>query len=380
MRGKSLVTLAILATVAALAASWLNRTPAPAAGQEIGSLLYPELAGSVNEIDRIELDFGPSEGPVTLQRAAQGWQVSEMWDYRADAGKIRQLLLQLAEAQILERKTSNPAYYHRLGVEQPGEGAEGAGVPVTLHGPTPVVSLIVGDRETRAGSGTYVRRSDEPQSYLVDAELDAGEDADDWVEVDIIDIDARLVREITINHADGESLRLLGIDGRLTLAELPQGRELSGPAATDPIGRALESVKLEDVVPEAEFDGGEPVAVSTYRLSDGRVITVRAWQRDADRYLALDVALTAPAEDAAQADEAEREDTVEIVTESDTGTDQEPATDESATQDADAETVARTQARLAGWVYKVSVRKYDQIVRRTEDLLKPVADDPATAD
>jgi len=379
MRGKSLVTLAILVVVAALAAAWLDRTPAPDAGQEIGSLLYPELGGSVNEVDRIGLDFGA--GPVTLQRATTGWQVAEMSDYRADSGKIRQLLLQLAEAKILERKTANPDYYHRLGVAQPGEDVEGAGVPVALHGPTPPVSLIVGRRETRAGYGTYVRRSDETQSYLVDAELDAGAAAGDWVDGDIIDIDAELVREVTINHADGESLRLLGIEGRLTLAELPQGRELSGPAATDPIGRALSSLTLEDVVPEAEFDGGEPIAVSTYGLSDGRVITVRAWQRDADRYLALGVALTASAEDTAQPDaEREPEDPAERMAESEAAADQEPAADQTAAQKADVETVARQQARMTGWVYKVPVRKYDQIVRRTEDLLKPVADDAAAAD
>ena len=39
---------------------------------------------------------------------------------------------------------------------------------------------------------------------------------------------------------------------------------------------------------------------------------------------------------------------------------------------ADPEDVARRDAELAGWVYRVPTYKYEQIVRRMEDLLRPV--------
>jgi hypothetical protein len=366
MKGRSIVVLAIIAVLAALTATWLDRPPGPAAGEEIGALFYPALAGAVNDVDRIVLEFGTPDERVTLRRGEAGWQVTEKHDYPADAGKIRRLLLRLAEAKIVEAKTSNPEYYERLGVEPMDAGDESSGVRVDLGGLTPPVSLIVGRQETRAGTGTYMRRRDEARSYLVDAEIDAGNNAGDWLDTEIVDIDADLIREVDIRHADGENLRLLGIDGRLAMAEMPDGRELSSPAATDPIARGLASLVLEDVAPAAEFDAGEPDAVATYRLSDGRRITARAWQRDADRYLALDVALDPADVTAEPAGATEEEDA------------QPPAGQDPPR--ADAETVARQQTRLSGWIFSVPAHRFDQIVRRTEDLLKPAVAEPAVPD
>lgn len=385
MRGKSLVTLAILATLAALAAVWMGRTPGPAPGEEIGAALYPELAAGLNDIDRIELTFGASSEQVTLERAEASWRVAQKSGYRADAGKIRQLLLRLSEAEILELKTANPEFYGRLGVASVTE-EDADGARVDLVGMAAPVSVIVGRRETRAGAGTYVRRDGEARSYLIDAELDPGNDATDWLDTDIIDVDASMVREVTIVHPDGEMLRLLGIDGRLTLAELPEGRELSGPTATDPIGRALSSLSFEDVLPEAEFDGGEPAAVATYGLSDGRVVEVRAWRTDTDRYLALDVTLAPAPEPAAAAQPADADTAADAATQaaSDSSPDEDATADTETTAGtaaepsrADADAVARDRQRLAGWIYKVPTYKFDQVFIRTEGLLRPLPEQPA---
>ena len=40
----------------------------------------------------------------------------------------------------------------------------------------------------------------------------------------------------------------------------------------------------------------------------------------------------------------------------------------------DAEEVARQDARFSGWMYRLPVYKYEQIVRRMEDFLLPAAE------
>ena len=45
------------------------------------------------------------------------WTVAERDNYPADTGRLRKLLLELAEARLLEEKTSNPELYDRLKVE-----------------------------------------------------------------------------------------------------------------------------------------------------------------------------------------------------------------------------------------------------------------------
>ena len=70
--------------------------------------------------------------------------------YPADAAKVRKLLLALAEAKPVEEKTSNPANYAALGVEDVSS-ADATGVRVELEGTAQPVNLIVGKAAGRQG-------------------------------------------------------------------------------------------------------------------------------------------------------------------------------------------------------------------------------------
>ena len=66
------------------------------------------------------------------------WAVAEKDGYPADVEKVRQTLISLAEARIVEPKTANPDFYDRLGVEGVEDEAAG-GLAVMLTGAdTPV--------------------------------------------------------------------------------------------------------------------------------------------------------------------------------------------------------------------------------------------------
>jgi len=360
MRPRTLILLIAVAAVAVLATVFLERGPAPATDSPAAGLLYPALREQLNDIERIQLASG--EVSVSLEKAEAGWIVPQKGGYAADAGKIRQLLLRLAEAEILETKTSNPDLYPRLGVADQ-DAADGVGTLLSL-GPPADVRLVVGNRDDRAG-GTYVRPSGESASYLLDAEIPADVNPLDWVDREVLDIDSASVRKMTIRHADGEVLELLRVGDQLVAAGVPEGRELSGPGATQPLARLLSPLRLDDVKPVAEFGPADPQATIDVHLDDGRIITARAWQKDEERWMAFDVTM-----DAAEPTEA-------ALAEAPTGTDgdsspPDAANDEPLTPNrADPESVARQDAALAGWVYRVPVYKYDQAVRRIEDLLKP---------
>ena len=241
-------------------------------------------------MEQIRLLVGGSGQTVTLDRDSDGWTVSEKHAYAADAGAIRKLLLKLSEARVIEPKTANPELYARLGVEDVGADT-GSGVLLEVDGPAASPRLIIGEVETLAGRGTYVRRQGEAESYLISEELRPGRSPERWLEQSLLDVPPELLSSVTIRHADGEEVTLVGIDGHLALLRIQEGRELSSPSATSPISRGLENLKLEDVMPEADFDGGEPAAEISYRLTDGRQIKVRGWQTDAGRFVALDLGM-----------------------------------------------------------------------------------------
>src|SRR5258708_21640240 len=54
---------------------------------------------------------------VTMHEKDGRWTVAERGDYPADVSKLRKLLLALSDAKIVEEKTSNPANYPVIGLE-----------------------------------------------------------------------------------------------------------------------------------------------------------------------------------------------------------------------------------------------------------------------
>jgi len=372
MRKKTLIVLAIVALLAAAGALLLDRRSTPDTTVADEGLLYPGLKGILNDVQRLDLTRPGTEQPVILERRESGWVVVPKSDYPADSGKIRQLLLRLADARITEVKTANPEFYSRLGVAESGDGAG----TLLVVGPPADVSLIVGDRGP--AGGTYVRRQAEAQSYLIDADLEvAGADAD-WLDRDLFDVDGSAISTVEITHPDGEVLELVRVGDRLVAAGIPPGRELSSLGAAQPIARALAGLRFDDVVPASDFDTAGREATIEFHLDDGRRITAQAWRKDETRWLAFSVAMDpAPAPPSGQAPPAPTasESVGASATDADAGA---PATgngdDAAGPERADPEAVAKEDSALAGWVFQVPVHRYDQMVRRMEDLLKPKAE------
>ncbi len=370
MRARTLIVLVIVAAVAATIALFLDTSSQPGTSVADGSLLYPGLKSALNDVDRIELTPPEAADPIVLDRTESGWVVAPKAGYAADPGRMRQLLLRLAEAHIVEVKTSNPDLYPRLSVADPGS-PEGAGTLLVV-GTSPRVSLIVGAGGAAGGAGTYIRRQGEEQSYLIDTDLDVTGTASDWLDRDLFDVDGSALAKITITHSDGDAVELIRIGDRLVVAGVPEGRELSNSGVAQPIARALAGLRFDDVVPAGDFDGGDPEATADFHVDDGRRITVQAWRRDDSRWVAFDVALDpawSPADEPADA-------TGSTDTDMAGGPDAAAAgpSEDIAPPRADQESVAREDADLAGWVFRIPVYKYDQMVRRMDDLLKPKTD------
>ena len=100
-----------------------------------GAAFVPGLAAALNDVERVTLTKAGGETVATLERRGDAGSWSRRARYRADVAKLRQSLRALADAKILETKTSNPEFYARLGVEDVAEprghrrrrGAHGTG-------------------------------------------------------------------------------------------------------------------------------------------------------------------------------------------------------------------------------------------------------------
>lgn len=349
MSRRTLVWLAVaLVVLLGLALVGQRQTAPTTASSDAETRFLPGLMDALDEVDTVSIVAAGGAPVATLDRGPDGWTVRERDGYPADLTKVRHTLLSLAEATIVEAKTANPAFHSMLGVEDI-ESEDASGVAVTLEGPTPPVTVIVGD--TAGDYRRYVRRAGEDRSYLINRDPEVGETAADWLDTTVIDLPAERVREITVTHPDGEVVRISKASAEqanFTVENIPEGRSLLYDSVANVMASVFQNLTLEDVERVSDEATAADETVVDLVTFDGLGLTVRGQDREDGGWIRISAEPAAPrpteSEDAAAQDDGEAAD---------------PA--------AEAETL---NARLGGWRYRIPSYKYDQLTRRMDDLLQ----------
>ncbi|MGI9302756.1 MAG: DUF4340 domain-containing protein [Gammaproteobacteria bacterium] len=376
MKARNLVALAGAAVVTLGFALWQNTQRTPDTESASGALLIPDLKAKINDLSEVRLVKRGAESAVTLNKAEGGWVVAEKDNYPADVGKLRKSLLDLADAKVLENKTSKPELYARLGVEDM-TASEAAGSQIELKGMDAPMSVIIG-KTAQGANGTYARIVDEEQSVLVSGRLTFDTEPLNWLQRDIINIAAGRVQEIRISQPGGELLTAskAGRDQQhFAVGDLPDGRELESPGSVNNLASVLGNLRLDDVkaVSEISVDEKEPVetVVSTF---DGLVVTGKAFELDGKQHAAF-----AAKFDAEQAQRFSEEPHGE---EEPSGENAEGKTgDQASAADHDKikKEAEQINARLGDWVFQIPNFKYENLTKKMDDLLKPLEEEPESA-
>ena len=161
------------------------------------SLLFPDLYGQLSEIDSITINS--SQDQFTLFKQGEDWYLKERWNHLADFNLVKRALIDIADAKILERKTSNPEQHELLGVQ----GVEGQSIHVTMfNGDQEVSGLILGkERELGQGQGTrrfYVRRAGEDRAWLAEGYLNVNPLMLNWIKSEVIDVARERIAQVDI--------------------------------------------------------------------------------------------------------------------------------------------------------------------------------------
>lgn len=385
MTSRNLSILGLVAVIAVVAGIWLAGRQTSSPAQE-SALLYPELSKELDAVTAVRIVKAGGTPAVELKRGESGWTVTERNNYPADDAKLRKLISSLADAKLVEEKTSNPESYKTLGVEDVSDAAAG-GMQLELDGPKQPVKLIVGKQASGAQSH-YVRRAGEPKSWQINKSLDTSASADQWLRKEIIDVSADRVQsaEVRVGTAKPYSVvKKTRADADFTVEGLPKGKELSSPSAADSFASALSSLQLSDVQPASAVTD-KPSATSTIRTFDGLVTELTGWEKDDKHYVALktsyDAALAekfkvATAETEKKETAAEGDKAADDKDAADKGTEgAPPAADKPAEETAKPATrnveeeASKANAQLTGWVYEIPAWKYDSIFKPIDELIK----------
>lgn len=327
LSSRSLGALLVAGVAVIAVALWVSSRNPPAGAAGAGAPVVPGFEQAVNTITQVKLTKGDGTH-TTLERRATDWIVAER-GYPADSSRVRKLLLDLADLRVVEEKTSDPASYPQIGVEDV-TSARAGGTRIDLAEPGRTVSLIVG--KPSGGDLSFVRLSGAKQSLLATPQITPETDPRRWLDSTVVELPQDRVKEVAVSPAAGHAYTLTRASAKqadFTVPDLPKGRELSSPSAPDSIAGALASLTLDDVR-KTGGPGTDP-AHATFTTFDGLTIDVTGRKDGDDRYIAL----TAQSSAKATADEAKQ-----------------------------------INARLGGWEVQIPGYQYDAIFQPLDGLLK----------
>lgn len=285
--------IAAAALLTALAAFVATRGDQAASVGPTDRRALPGFADRVAGVASLRLTRGATT--VNFRRVDRNWVVVEKGNYPADESRLRRLLLQLAELELVEPKTDRPELLARLDLDDPANG-KSTEITARDRGGATVGQIVIGrGRPTDIGhgdAGVYVRRAGSDQAWLARGAFELGGDAQAWLDRRIVDIAPGKVASVVLTAADGGAVTLARIsaDQPFAIDKPPaDGHPKPDDALAAPAG-GLQSLQLTDVKPAAAQppmpEGGTTAAFTTF---DGLVFRLRLTPPEAGDWLTIDV-------------------------------------------------------------------------------------------
>jgi hypothetical protein len=336
MRARGVAVLVALAIVALLGGWYFGVRTVPAEQTVFagGTLMFPDLAPKLRDVARVEITHQGKQ-TVIEKRTDGGWGVASLHDYPVQETKLRGMLTGLTELRLAEPRTSDPAEFSRLGVDDPNGPASTADLLrlVDASG-KPVVALIVGHRRVRSQANVpeevYVRRPDENRSWLAEGSLQVDADPSSWLDRNVMNVGHDRIASVVV----GDQALVFGrMDGKFTLTQ-PADHPKLEDYKVDDVARALELLTFQEVRADAP---GTVAGHAVFTTNDGLAVTVTVLHADKDVWARFAVSGT------------------------------------SDTAKSEAETM---NGRVAGWTYQIGSWKEKSLVPSMDDLK---AEEPAKA-
>jgi hypothetical protein len=340
MRPRTLIALVVIGVLAVTGGWYFGTRQEPGEQQSYsgGKLMFADLAPKLQDAARIEIVH--QDNTTTIAKHDDTWGLVDRGGYPVQASKLRGMLTALTELRLVEPRTTDPAQFSRLGLEDPKEKAATSNLLRVLDASgKPIVALIVGHRRVRTQGNVpeqvYVRRPDDNQTWLAEGSLQVDADPQLWLERDIMNIDHARITSVNVQR-DEQKLDFARDGAKLVVKE-PADHPPLDDYKVDDVDRALELLTFQDVQTDKQ-PVGDKIGQSVYTTSDGMAVTATAFKGDKDIWARF----TAAGNDKSK-DEAEK-----------------------------------LNARLAGWTYQLGSWKEKALVPSLDDLKAPATEKPAT--
>jgi Domain of unknown function (DUF4340) len=301
MTPKAFLVLAAITVVAAAGAVLaVLSQPTATTLQLVDEPAFPSLRATPDAVAKITLTT-PDASITLVRETGDRWAALERYGYPVDPRRARDLVVALADMRLIERKTAQSDHYHRLEVEDP-DAADAKSRLVRLETADGAVlaEAIIGKQRSRLTgtepSGTYLRRPGEADSWLASGGVEIGAAVTDWLDDQIVDLNARAIRQVTIQPAGRPAYALERTDpgSDWHLGDLVAGETVKDDADFLGLTGALSDLRLEDVKPRDQVSWPAEWNLAEIRTFDGLEMTVRLAKIDDQYWATFDARATPP--------------------------------------------------------------------------------------
>ena len=287
---RHIIILASIAVIFIIATFFSEPTNIEISGA--GDNMFPELLPRVNDATYIKIQT--NQETLTLTKIEDVWSVKENDNYPAAINKVRELVLGVGNLKLVEPKTKKPKNYPRIGLQDvTEEGSTSTHITIIAGSDKKLADLIIGNSKQAKSDASqksyYIRKTDDPQSWLADGNLPDKWEPKDWLDVDIIEIQRERIQQVKVSHEDGELVYIHRNNSNVrdfTLDSLQPGEQVTAPYEVNNIATTFTKMTFDDVVSAANAGvSDKPVYSAILTTFDGLEITFMPFAKD-DKHFA----------------------------------------------------------------------------------------------
>lgn len=269
--------LGLLIVLAGLAYWVTQKDPATS---QVHQALVPSWQADSSQLSAVDQVVLIKSGEtINLLKSDEGWILND--GFYATVEPLYELLQGINRAVIMEAKTANPDNHDLLELS-----AQDLVVKLSVAGQQ-VLALNIG--KTTAAGHTFVRFSDEDQTYTVSGLNPVGYNSENWKLKTVLDIDANEIQAVKLKPQTADSISVVrDLDsGDWQLENMPEAHQLKANAYLDQLSSALSRFIVDDALAR-ETDTLDEVMLSQYVLNNGDVITLQVYQGGEDYFITID--------------------------------------------------------------------------------------------
>lgn len=291
MKLRTAVVLLVIGIVV-LAAGWYYgtaREPVEQQQAQAEPLMFPDLAPRLQQAAKVEIVHAGT--PLIIEKKGDVWGLAERSDYPVQRDKLREMLTGLTELRLAEKRTSDPAEFSKLGLDDPTKAkAESNLIRVLDSGGKPIVELVVGHHRVRTegnlADAVYVRKPDSDQTWLAEGRLQVEAGSQSWLDRDVLNIDPSRIASVDATRGE-QTLEFVRQGDKLALKS-PADHPPLEDYKVDEVGRGLQLLTFTDVKRRDDIPG-EKIGQSVFTTSDGLKVTVTGAHAGNDFWARFDV-------------------------------------------------------------------------------------------